>query len=201
VKPDSVALTVPLLLFALAGCGSSPKERFYTLGAGAAPARVETSASYSIAVGPVTIPAIVDRPQLVLRTGANRVMLAEQSRWAEPLKDSIPRVIAGDLAQLLHDARVSAHPQGMTNEVDYRVLVDVQRFESTQGDAAAIDVLWAIRDAKAGNLKAGRSTIREPAGGADYDALVAAHDRALAAVSRDIAAALREVIGMERSSK
>jgi hypothetical protein len=119
------------LLFALAGCGISPKERFYTLGAGAAPARVEASASYSIAVGPVTIPAIVDRPQLVLRTGANRVMLAEQSRWAEPLKDSIARVIAGDLAQLLHDARVSAHPQGMTNEVDYRVLIDVQRFESS----------------------------------------------------------------------
>jgi hypothetical protein len=64
VKMDASGIKLELL-FALAGCGRSPKKRFYTLGAGAAPARVEASASYSIAVGPVTIPAIVDRPQLV----------------------------------------------------------------------------------------------------------------------------------------
>jgi ABC-type uncharacterized transport system auxiliary subunit len=34
--------------------------------------------------------------------------------------------------------------------------------------------------------------VSEPVGGTDYDALVAAHGRALAAISGDIAQALRE---------
>jgi uncharacterized lipoprotein YmbA len=180
------------LLLALAGCGSSPKERFYTLGTGGVPERGQGAvAAYSVAVGPVTVPAIVDRPQIVLRTGANRVMLAEQSRWAEPLAESIPRVIAGNLAQLLHDAQVSAYPQAMSTSADVRVQLDVQRFESAQGDAATIDVLWAVRTEGA-TRKVGRSLVREPVQGSDNDALVAAHERALLAVSRDIAAAIRE---------
>jgi uncharacterized lipoprotein YmbA len=182
-----------LLVLALAACASSPEERFYTLGATASsPARVgNAAAGYSVAVGPVTVPALVDRPQMVLRTGANRVLLAEQSRWAEPLKDSIPRVIAGNLAQLLDDGQVSAYPQGLSSDAGYQVEIDVQRFESAQGDAATIEVLWAVR-AAGETRKAGRSVVREPAGGASLDALVAAHGRALLAVSREIAAAIRE---------
>jgi uncharacterized lipoprotein YmbA len=192
-RPVRHALPLALLALALAGCASSPEERFYTLAATAsAPARVGTAAAgYSVAVGPVTIPAIVDRPQMVLRTGANRVLLAEQSRWAEPLKDSIPRAIAGNLAQLLDDGQVSAYHQGLSSEADYQVEIDVQRFESAQGDAATIDVLWAVR-AEGRTRKAGRSLVREPAGGTSIDALVAAHGRALLAVSRDIAVAIRE---------
>jgi uncharacterized lipoprotein YmbA len=190
-------LMLPLLLLALAGCGSSPKERFYTLGAGGVPAPAPGSAAaYSVAVGPITVPAVVDRPQIVLRTGANRVMLAEQSRWAEPLRESIPRVIATDLAQLLPDAQVSAYPQGISSSAGYRVQIDVQRFESAQGEAATIDVLWAIR-AGGETRKAGRALVREPVTGSDYDALVAAHDRALLAISRDIAAALRATVAAQ----
>lgn len=201
-KPAPHALPLALLALALAGCASSPEEHFYTLGATAsAPARIGTAAAdYSVAVGPVTIPAIVDRPQMVLRTGANRVLLAEQSRWAEPLKDSIPRVIAGNLAQLLDDGRVSAYPQGMSSDADYQVEIDVQRFESAQGDAATIDVLWAV-GAGGRTRKAGRSLVREPAGGTGFDALAAAHERALQAVSRDIAAAIREAATGEQTPR
>jgi uncharacterized lipoprotein YmbA len=177
-----------VLMFA--GCGTPLKERFYTLSSSAAPERTASRPSYRITVGPVTIPALVDRPQIVLRAGANRVTLAEESRWAEPLKDSIPRVVAGNLASLLEGARVSAYTQGAGAAADYRVLLDIQRFESVMGDAATLEVLWTIGRASGGIMTAGRSLIREPVGGADTDALVAAHERALAAVSRDIAAAI-----------
>jgi uncharacterized lipoprotein YmbA len=134
---------------------------------------------------------------MVLRIGANRVQLAEQSRWAEPLKDSIPRVIAGNLAQLLHDDRVYAYPQSLSHDADYQVEIDVQGFESAPGDAATIDVLWAVRTGGA-TRKAGRSLVREPVADGSHDALVAAHERALLAVSRDIAAAIREAAALPR---
>ncbi|MDP3289080.1 MAG: hypothetical protein Q8M64_12300, partial [Methyloversatilis sp.] len=48
---------------ALAGCGSSPPARYYTLGAVAAPASVQADAP-SIVVGPIGLPESVDRLQI-----------------------------------------------------------------------------------------------------------------------------------------
>lgn len=194
--PTSSVLALPFLV--LAGCASSPPEHFYTLGPEPVPGQLQAPATaYRIAVGPITVPAIVDRPQMVLRVGPNRVQLAEQSRWAEPLKDSIARAIAGNLAQLLHDDQVSAFPQGLSYDADYQVQIDVQEFESAPGDAATIGVLWAVR-APGAPRKEGRSLVREPVAVGDYDALVRAHNRALLSVSRDIAAAVRDAAASRR---
>jgi len=53
-----------------------------------------------------------------------------------------------------------------------------------------VEVAWQVIPAK-GAARAGLSSAREATGGPGYDALVAAHGRALAAVSRDIALAIR----------
>jgi len=72
-----------------------------------------------------------------------------------------------------------------------RVRVDIVQFDSMPGEAVAIDALWTVHVAGRTTLLTGRSTVREPVSGSGYDALVAAHSRALATVSRDIAAAIR----------
>lgn len=182
------AWTALLLAAALAGCSSPPKTNFYTLSAAAAPARADATVPYSVAIGPVGVPESLDRPQMVMRTGANQVTLAEFERWAGPLRSEIALAIAENLKPLLGGASVVTYPQGM--DADVTVSVDVQRFESVLGEAATVDVLWQVRPVK-GAPKSGRTVAREAAGGAGYDAVVAAHGRALAAVSRDIAAAIR----------
>jgi uncharacterized protein len=196
----SAALAV-LAVFALAGCGSSPKVEFYTLSSATAPPGTTAAAAYVVAIGPVTVPEAVDRPQFVTRAAGNQVAIDEFARWAAPLRSEIPRVIAANLAQLLNGARVFAYPQGANVEADCKVLIDVQRFDSVPGDAAAVEVLWTVRPVKGGAQKAGRSAVREPAGGPGYDALAAAHGRALSAVSRDIAEAIREAMRGETRLK
>jgi hypothetical protein len=172
----------------LSGCGSSPPQRFYAFDTTNPPEPAATApAAYSISIGPVMVPTLVDRPQLVLSTGPNRVQLAEQSRWAEPLKDSIPRVLAADLAQLLPGANVSPYTQAAISHPDYRVQLDVRQFESAPGSAASIDALWVVNVEKDGRQITGRTVRREAVNGTGDDALVAAHQRALEAVSRDIA--------------
>lgn len=184
---------LPALLLAavvLAGCSSPPKANFYTLSPAAAPARADAKALYSVAIGAVAVPESLDRPQMVVRTGANQVTIAEFERWAGPLKSEIALAIAANLKPLLGGASVFIYPQGANADVN--VSVDVQRFDSVLGDAATVEVLWQVRTAK-GAPKSGRSMMREAANGAGYEAVVAAHGRALAAVSRDIAAAIRAV--------
>jgi uncharacterized lipoprotein YmbA len=189
--PGLRAIATLAALAALTGCASSPQEQFYTLSAeapaGAAP---PAGAAYSVAVGPATVPEAVDRPQLVLRVGTNQVEVVEGHRWADPPKTGIPQTIAQDLARELGTPQVWAYPAHPNREADYRVALDVQRFDSALGDAATVEVLWWVRRGRDGTPRAGRSTVREPAAGG-YAALVAAHSRALAAVSRDIAEAIR----------
>ena len=189
-RPHAAVVCVALLL--AAACGSPPKERHYTLTAASAAATAGGAASTpSVAVGPVTLPESVDQPQLVVQAGANQVTRYDLHRWAGPLKSEIARVIAANLAQDLGTTRVWVYTQAVLPNPDYQVLVDVQRFDSALGDAAVIEALWTVRRAAGGGPKTGRSLVREPAFGAGFDPLVAAHSRALARVSRDIADAIR----------
>ena len=181
-----------LLTIILAGCGS-PKEYLYTLSSSPAsdsPGTLPTNALASIVVGPVTLPEVVDRPQIVVRVGPNQVALAEQHRWAASLKSEIPRVIAENLALLLGSGLVSSYEQEVGARADIQVLLDVKRFDATVGEAATIESFWTIRWAS-GQPTTGRSVVREPIGGDGYDGLVTAHSRALAALSRQIAEAIR----------
>lgn len=185
------------VLAILCGCGTSPQARFFTLApeAPSQAARAEAPA-LSIVVGPVTVPQLVDRPQLVLRAAPNRVTFAEQARWAEPLKSAIPRVIAENLAQLLEGARTATFGERAMSRPDFRVVIDIQRFDSAPGEAVTIEAIWSIHGAT-GVPQTGHALVREPAG-AGYDELVAAHGRALGALSRDIAAAVRAAPALPR---
>ena len=103
----------------------------------------------------------------------------------------IRRVIAENLSQLLGTQRVVTFSQNAVRHAEYRVLVDIQRFDSTIGQNVMIDALWTVRRVPNGQTRTGRSLVRESAAGEGYDALVEAHNRALARVSHDIAEAVR----------
>jgi uncharacterized lipoprotein YmbA len=187
---------VLLTISSLTGCFGSPRETYYTLSAGAAVTGATSpsgESAYSIAVGPITLPEVVDRPQFVLRVGPNEVTFVELHRWAGSLKTEIPRIIADNLAADLNVKRVAAYPQSAGDNADYRVLVDIQRFDSTMGESVTIDALWTVKRVSDGVLRTGRSTARESSSGGSYDAVAAAHSRALATISREIAEALRSV--------
>jgi hypothetical protein len=181
-----------LLTIILAGCGS-PKEHLYTLSSSTVSGNTALPIGMlpSITVGPITLPDVVDRPQIVVRVGPNQVALAEQHRWAEPLRNEIARVVAENLAHLFGTREVVTFLQNGSQAAEYQVILDVKRFESAPGLAVTIDTLWTVRRVQDGQTSTGRSLVRESTSGEGYDAVVEAHNRALATVSREIAEALR----------
>lgn len=183
-------LSIALVSVAAGGCSASTPARFYTLDSTAA-AGGAPPAHYAVLVGPVSIPASVDRPQIVVQVAPNRVELDEFNRWAAPLDDGIARAVAGDLAVQLGTSDVAIAPLA-TFTPAYRVTIDVQRFDSIAGEAAVIEAVWAVRKVADGKTRSGRTNAREPLPEAGFDALAAAHSRALAKLSQDIAAAIRE---------
>ena len=142
-------------------------------------------------MGPVSVPAVVDRPQIVVDIGPNQVRLEEFHRWAAPLQNNIARVVADNLVLMLGTPRVTLAAQSLSADADYRAAIEVQSFQSVPGEAAIVDAVWTVRRIKDGKTELGRTTVRETMQEKGYDALAAAHSRALARLSQDIAAVVR----------
>lgn len=181
-----------VVMVIVAACASSPPSRFYTLAPTAsAGAPAALASKLSVAVGPVSIPAVVDLPQIVVSTGPNQVSIDEFNRWASPLQNNISRTVAENLVLLLGTPRVSQFQQSLNADADYRVAIEVQTFESAPGEAATLNAVWLVRRTRDGKAETGRTSAREPAPDKGFDALAAAHSRALSRMSQDIADAIR----------
>jgi len=193
-------LTAHPMVFCLIGMAlltacASPPSHFYTL----SPSQETISgpaSSASVAVGPVSIPESMNRPEMVVQVGPNQVALDEFNRWASPLQADVQRVLIENLTNLLGTPRVFRYPQGPISSPDFRVQIEVLRFESAPGNAALLDVIWTVRGKSEKNVKTGRTTLREPLTDKSYDALAAAHSRALGALSRDLADAILTLEGL-----
>jgi uncharacterized protein len=188
-RRSTAALCV--LYFGASGC-SSPPSRFYTLSAAAAP--TEAPLAVSIAVGPVTIPAAVDSPRIMLSVAQNELRPDDFSRWAAPLQEDISRTVARDLAIALGTDRVTLWTNTAAPVADCRVAIEVERFESVLGKSATVEAGWVVRCGQSGALQAGHTVAHEDAGG-DVRTLAAAHSRAIARLSSDVATAVRALRG------
>jgi uncharacterized lipoprotein YmbA len=181
-------LVITLVAIAVSGCGASATPRFYSLSSSAAP-NGALAVQTAVIVEPVSVPPAVDQPQIVIQVAPNRVDVDEFNRWDAPLGDSIARAVAGDLSVLLATPNVATAPLANFNPA-YIVTINVQRFESVEGQEALVDAVWVVRNA-AGNTRSGRTIATEAPQGESFDALALAHSRALTKLSEDIAAAIR----------
>jgi len=141
-------LTIVALLMHLAGCASSAPTRFYVL----SPLASSTSDSQvpkdegciAIGIGPVELPAYLDRPQIVTRVSENELSLSEFNKWAEPLKDNLTRVLVENLSTLICADAISIFPWKGPTPIDYQVEVTVIRMDGSVGGNASLVARWAI---------------------------------------------------------
>lgn len=188
------AFVIALAAVILTGCGTSRPAHFYSLASTAQGTGADTACR--VIVGPVFIPADVDRPQFTLTTGPNQVAIDEFNRWDSPLADGIARAVSGNLRQLLGaTANVTAAPLPGFGPA-YQVVLRVERFETVAGSKksagqASVVLVWSLCGPSGDSVTSGTVTAQEPAPGKDSAALAAAHSRALAKASEDIAAAIR----------
>jgi len=188
--------TLPVVVLclgaALAAC-SSPTSNLYTLSPTAAAVATEAACGCSVVVGPVSIPAIDNVPQIVVNTGQNQVRLDEFNRWASPLQNNIVRVVAENLVTLLGTPQITLFQEALNADSEYHVAIEVQSFESTLGEAATLNAVWMVRRTKDGKTQTGRTSVREPLAQKGYAALISAHNRAMLQLSQDIAAGVRSL--------
>ncbi|QCQ21698.1 membrane integrity-associated transporter subunit PqiC [Desulfoglaeba alkanexedens ALDC] len=148
-------LTAPMLLLPfLCGCiwAVSPPARHYVLESSQALRAAQSHGAgfgkLVLGVGPVEIPSYLDRPQIVTRPAPAVAELAEFDRWAEPLREALPRVLAENLSMLLGTDNVYLYPWKRSIPIDVQVTAQVIRFEGTCGGEVDLVARWSIRNAK-----------------------------------------------------
>ena len=177
------------------GCGTSQPSHFYLLRA-VSPASVsglsETKlSSLSLGLGPVTLPKYLDRPQIVTKTSAHEVDLAEFHKWAEPLSDNVSHVLSENLSALLSTDRIEQYPWRSSTAVDYQITVDVLQFDGTRGGEAVLVARWSLLGDDGKTIVTTKKTsITHHPMSQEYEALVEAMSQNLTDLSREIAQAI-----------
>lgn len=182
----------------LAACASAPIH-YYTLLPPAAATPENVAAPIAFEVLPVSVPAQVDQPQLVVREGGQGMALLEGERWIAPLADEVRGALATDLARELPGRNVSGLPTG--DQPVLQVTLELRRFDSQPGSQALIEGAWSVRllhGAKPASV-ACTSRIREPVG-PGYDALVQGHQRALSKLAAQMAGVARSLAAGQSAS-
>ena len=186
------AFALALAATLAAGCSSAPPVRLYVVTPLAGPAPAARAPGPGVVVAVVRLPEYLDRPQLVKRSGDNRLQLEEFEQWGGNLARDLTRVMAENLTLLLGSDAVVAAPHTLRLKPDYRVELEVLRFERAGDARVHLTAKWWIQRGTDGSPLAGATTAlaSEPLPGAGAELTVAAMSGVYGELSRVIAQAL-----------
>jgi len=202
MRNQDAALIVTLGLLLGAGCASSPPTSFFILSP-IEDTRVFQQAhaakfGLAIGVGPIALPAYLDRVQIVTRQSPNALDLSELDQWAEPLANNIANVVGDNLSLLLATDDVWFYPWDVGVPLDYQLTLEVIHFEGAVGSDVRLDLRWLIYSADGTTMLASkRARYQEAARGDGYEELVAAMNRALNQLSRDLTEEILRLSGRD----
>jgi uncharacterized lipoprotein YmbA len=188
------ALSVCLCL--LAACGTpGPAPQLYQLQA--EPPAPVTEAQPPVALQlqlmAATLPELLERDALLVPQGGNALQVLPGHRWAEPLRDAVPRLLRQDLALWLGLPQVWAAPVPAGVVVQRQLRVEVLQL---QVDAARsrvqLQARWTLSDPAGSVPPQGRvETLSAPVVGTGVDAIVSAHRMVLWRLAGAVAAGVR----------
>lgn len=196
-RPHFTGLVAVLLL---AGCTATTPVQYYQLSAlrEAVPVVSSNFKVLEFGIGPVTMPAYLERPQIATRISANQLSFSDQYRWAEPLAVNFSRVLAENFSRLFDTDRFQVFPWPRSRSIDLQIVIEILRFENQADGAAVLEVMWKV---KRGNgeviLPAMRSHFESPADGPDQDDRVASLSKTVTDLSQEIVARLTSLHGWQ----
>ncbi len=193
------------IALALAGCGPvlAPQpdpSKFYLLTPAADPPSTQTAAvqgsaaGYTLGLGPVKLPAYLDRPQVVTRTSPNQLDVSKTDRWGESLQNNFTSVLTRDLTAQLGTQQIVVFPWYSTTHIDLQVQVEVYRFETDAQGNAQLSAKWTVHDGTGKNiLYSAESNLTQPSKPGNTADAAAALSRTVNDISREIANMVQQI--------
>lgn len=176
------------------GCSRSPDVRHFVLGTQFASEAGQRAPGLAVLVGPMRLPAYLERPHFARRAGGGKIELDEFNRWLGGFEANLTTALATDLRNQLGSVRVVGYPSSAPFPIDYSVRVHIDEWIVDESNTLRVQLRWALAgpgERETPRLSAYQSAI-ELRGGSP-EAVVEAHDRALAEFAQSLADELVDV--------
>ena len=187
---------ISLSFVLLGGCASSPPTQFYVLEALSSPVTqtVSSEKKTAIGIGPLTLPAELGGRQIVTKKTDNSINMAEFHQWAAPLQENVIAVLSKNIANLQPNALVKAYPWSVYGNMDYRVIIDITRFDSQLGQSATLEANWSIMEEKKHTIiNSGQTKISKPLPDASYGSVAKVFSQLLWQFSQQTTLAIHQL--------
>lgn len=185
-KKITLLLVFIFLVTFLVSCSSSSKAtRFYSIAPLANQAQAPR-ANLRIGVGPVQIPRLLRRPQLVIRKNQTEVDLIEEHQWGGSLREDLINAFSDNLAVLLGTESVEHYPWKHSFKPSYQVRINIEQLDGNLGQTVTLKARWRLMQGSR-VLMVKHPTIQVAIEGTDYNAYVRAQSKAVYRLSKEIA--------------
>lgn len=196
-------LMLLLTAAALTGCATrdTPPRRLYALTGTPPPpadARPGQDSRAWVLSPQIALPELLDREEILVAEGSAGLRPWPESRWAEPLRDALPRVLAEDLWRLRqpYPVTLGSKAQADNGAESLRLLVQVDEWLARADGGGGLQLKlrarwhWAPLHAPAGTAlpAAGAAELSIPCA-AQADALADAYRRSVMLLAARIVAA------------
>jgi uncharacterized lipoprotein YmbA len=194
----SLLLTAALVLL-LFGCRSiTPAVSYYTMrtieNESTAGESVQNVLSRTIGIRGVSLPGMINRPQMVRRTGSYEIDVEPYHRWAEYPDRMVHQLLRDNLQRLLPEDRVVNAPWPVGLKPDLILSFHFLELIGSDDKKMELSVVWTISEKSGGSPPLSRRThLIEAIQGNGFDNLAQAHSHVLAELSREVAEVIREM--------
>lgn len=189
---SGAALLIACAAALLSACGSSPPVQLYQLRAdppaAAAPAKQMAPERWVLTA--VQLPDYLDRDAIVVPSGRAGLQALSGHRWAEPLRDAVPRLLLQDLATLRGVEQVWRAPVPPGVAIDRQLRVELRQFEAVDAQMRRVVLAarWVLSDPTGKQpARVGETRLEVATADASPDALAAAHRAALWQLAQAVA--------------
>lgn len=192
----ALAVLLPVAASTTGCLGRSPQVRHFMLGVEDVAAAERGAPDVSVLVGPVRLPAYLERPELA-RLGENgEIELDGGHRWLGAFEENCLRAVSLGVAKRLGSSRVVAHPSKAPFPIEYVVRLHVDDLIAEAGGALRVRIRWALVGPEGrGTGPLARLFVfeeRRSGIGGSPEARVRAHEAVLGELAARIAAAIVE---------
>jgi len=184
----------------IVSCADNPITHFHVLATSQSKGNQQNDPSTvvkAVGIREIKLPAYLDRPQIVTRVGENELVLSYSHQWAEPLSQSVSRVLVEALDARMPTVEVLLFPWPKAYAQDAEIRLHIHQFEIVDQQNCVLNVDWWIMSTASITVYTDQSIITVSADNKDYQAFVTAQSKALEQLSAQIANKLSTIFSRD----
>jgi len=175
----------------LSACAASRPDHFYVLSTQPPGASAPRTPATQQVMLKLTLPAWLDRSEMVLNTSTDAVLILEHERWAAPLGELAAHTLARDIERRRGDLLVNGQSGSRATGATVGVTVDVVQISVHRGSRASMEAHWRILEPRSGQDQVGGEVFSAPVAGDESAAVAKGLSECLGLLAERLAGQIR----------